>query len=353
MRFFTALLAATLPLLSSGQAQLLPAGEFAARDGRPGPGKHWKLSDAQGQLLATQLTAVAARTPVVIDYEHQTLNAPKNGQAAPAAGWIKGATWRPGEGLFAEVEWTAAARAHIDAGEYRFISPVITYDAAGRVTGVALAALTNFPAILGMDAVVAALNTQLNHQEPDMDLLAALIASLGLAAGTTQDVALAALTTRLAELNTLKARPALPAALVTELGLQAGADEAAALTALATLKTGAGKVDPTTLTLITTLQGQVAALTAQMAEGGLTGLVDGAIQAQKFAPAMRESLLALGRKDMAALTAIVGTAPVIPGLAGQSGGREFENTAALTADAAKLQSAFGLTADRWAKAGKA
>lgn len=349
MRLFTALLAATLPLLANGQAQLLPAGEFAARDGRPGPGKTWKVSDDQGRRIAAALNATAQKTPVVIDYEHQTLHAPKNGQAAPAAGWIKSASWRDGEGLFAEVEWTAAAKAAIDKREYLYISPVITFDAGGTVTGVALAALTNFPALLGMDAVVAQLNGQFNPhhpQEPQMDLLAQLIAALGLAAGTSEKDALAAVAA-------LKARPAVPVALTGALGLAAGADEQAALSAVAELK----KTDPGTLALITTLQGQVAALTTQLNEGTLVTEVDGAIAAHKFVPAMREQLLALGRKDRAALTAMITAAPAIPGLGGQTGsdtGRDAGGgTAALTGTQRLIAKQLGLSEDEYAKQLKA
>lgn len=351
MRFFTALLTASLPLLKSGQAQLLPAGEFAARDGRPGPGKKWKLTDASGAVIAAALTAIAAQTPVVIDYEHQTLNAATNGQPAPAAGWIHGATWMPGVGLVARVQWTPKAQAAIDAGEYLYISPVISFDDAGNVTGVALAALTNFPAILGMDAVVAALNTQLDQQEPNMDLLTALLAAIGLTAGTTQEAALTAVAALKAENDTLKARPLLPAALTTALGVDAKADETAALTAVTTLKTASGKVDPATLALITTLQGQVAALTAKSNDGELTTLVDTAIADQKFAPAMRDTLLDLGRKDMTALKSIVEKAPKIPGLNGQTTGDHGEGgTAALTADAEKMRLAAGLSPEQWAAA---
>lgn len=347
MRFFTALLAATLPLAANGQAQLLPHGTFSGR----GHGKAWHIDDARGRQVAAQLTAVAAQTPVVIDYEHQTLHAPTNGKPAPAAGWIKSASWRDGEGLFAEVEWTAAAKAAIDAGEYRFISPVITFDDAGNVTSVGLAALTNHPAILGMDAAVAALSAQLStqlQQEQSMDLLAALIASLGLAAGADAAAALSAVNALKTERDTLKTKPALPAALVAELGIAAGADETAALTAIKGLKTA----DTGTLALVTQLQGQVAALTTQLNDGALTALVDGAIAASKFAPAHRDWLLAQGRKDFAALKAVVDGAPVIPGLAGQSGNLERENTAALTAIADEVRRNSGLTAEQWAAANK-
>jgi len=86
MRFTAALLAAALPLAANGWAHILPAGQFAARDGRPGPGKHWSLTDAQGAALATQLNAVAQRTPISIDYEHQTILRPPTASPHPPPG---------------------------------------------------------------------------------------------------------------------------------------------------------------------------------------------------------------------------------------------------------------------------
>ena len=139
MRLITAtLLVTALALPASqkaglGRAQVLPAGEFAARDGRPGPGKCWTLTDAAGTQLAAELSVIAAQTPIAIDYEHQTLLAATNGQPAPAAGWMLGFDWLAGEGLFAEVRWTPRALALIAADEYRYISPVILYDAQGCV----------------------------------------------------------------------------------------------------------------------------------------------------------------------------------------------------------------------------
>ena len=186
---FAALLATALPLLANGQAQLLPAGEFAARDGRPGPGKTWKLDDAAGTALAATLNAIAQRTPISIDYEHQTMLARSNGQPAPAAGWITAVDWRAGEGLFAQVNWTERARGHINANEYRYISPVIVYDAAGHVVGLHNAALVSVPAIVGMEPVVAALAALIEHppatKDPVMDRKL-LAAALGLAVTSGQ-----------------------------------------------------------------------------------------------------------------------------------------------------------------------
>lgn len=346
MRLLTALLAATLPLLASGQAQLLPAGEFAARDGRPGPGRTWKVSDVQGQALADALNAITAKTPVVIDYEHQTLSAPTNGQPAPAAGWIKRATWRPGEGLFADVEWTAAARARIEAGEYRFISPVITFDKHGVITGVALAALTNYPALLGMDAVVAQLNTLFNQpdlQETDMALLAALLTAIGLQATTTEADALAAVSALKATADATRTHLAV---LRAELGIPDAADHTAALTAVKTLKTA--QLSEGTVALVTDLQGKVATLTAQLQGDQVVKAVDGAIAAGKLATASRQTFMDLGQRDFASLSTMLAAMPVIPGLSGQSAAAGTaaaaagENTSALTAQQTKIAAALGI-----------
>lgn len=330
MRLLSALLAASLPLAANGWAQLLPAGEFAARDGRPGNGLTWRVSDAQGQALAARLNATAAKTPVVIDYEHHTMSATEGGHKAPAAGWIKSAEWRAGQGLFAQVEWTAAAKAHIDAGEYRYISPVLAYDAkTGQVQDVPLAALVNYPALLGMDAVLAQLATQFSNQEPDMEL-AALIAAIGLAATATEtDIlsAVAALKTENTALKTeqaaLQAKPVVPALLAGALGVQPNADEPTAVAALTALKGGADS-DKSRLAA---LSGEVQVLRTQMLTRDLAELLDGAIAAHKITPAQRASLADIGQRDFAWLKSHITALQAIPGLEGQSGNQERQEPA--------------------------
>lgn len=313
---------------ANGVAQLLPAGEFSARDGRPGPGKTWKLDDAQGQALAERLAAVAAKTPIAIDYEHQSILAATNGQPAPTAGYMIDFEWRAGVGLFATVQWTERALAFIAAGEYRYISPVILFDkTTGQITGLHNAALVSTPALLGMDAVQAALAVALpaslyatlnnplttTTKESDMDL-ASLVALLGLAAGASA----ADVTTAIQALITQAARPAVPAALAAQLGLQANADEAAALSALAKrLSTP----DQATLQQMTALQAQVAELRSAAADRVVSELVDGAIAAHKLTPAQRDWAVNLGKADLAQLNAFINTAPAIPGLNGQTHGR--------------------------------
>lgn len=152
--------ACTFELQAVGDAiQLFPAGAFKARDGRPADVEagHW-FTDAQ--IAARLLAKAAARaTDLVIDYEHQTLNSEKNGQPAPAAGWIKGAAleWREGLGLFATApEWTERGAAFIKAREYRYLSPVFVYDTrTGAVLELLHVALTNNPALDGLASLPA------------------------------------------------------------------------------------------------------------------------------------------------------------------------------------------------------
>lgn len=136
--------------------QITPDGIFRARDGRPAHLQGWKIDGAIAQRLIGKLRA--RQTPIVVDYEHQTVNAERNGRPAPAAGWIDPATveYRPGRGLFAEIAWTPHAKKMIETGEYKFLSPVLPYDTStGEVLDLLHVALTNFPAVDGMEAVAA------------------------------------------------------------------------------------------------------------------------------------------------------------------------------------------------------
>lgn len=354
MRSHTAVLATSFALSTSpeglGVAQLLPAGKFAARDGRPGPGRTWTVTDAQGQLLAASLSAVAGQTPIVIDYEHHTLTAQAGGHKAVASGWIKSAEWRPGAGMFAKVDWTAAARAHIDAREYQYISPVITYDDAGTVTGVALAALVNYPALLGMDAAMAsalsALSAQLSSsptptdQESTVTLLSALIAGLGLAATTTEAEAIVAVAALKAQ---VAAPPQVPTALATALNLQAGADTVAACGAVTALQA----LDTSAKATIAALHGEILQLKNQASGDQVAAAVDMAISEGRLTPAAKDNALAVGRSNFAALQGMLNATPKGTYTSSQTEGKDpgAGKSAALSAVQSEVFAAFGISAD--------
>ncbi len=133
--------------------QLLPAGAFRSLDGRPKEVAHWRIDAADAAPLVA--AAAARSTPYVFDYEHQSLSAASEGHKAPAAGWFQALEWIDGAGLFAtDVQWTDTARRLIEDDEYRYVSPVFTWDrASGRITGLINAALTNNPGLDGMRMV--------------------------------------------------------------------------------------------------------------------------------------------------------------------------------------------------------
>lgn len=150
--------AATLP--EGCNIQIFPDGVFASGDGRPasltgGKLATWRMDAGIAAALIAQVEG--HKTPRVIDYEHQTLVARDKGIAAPASGWLAGLTYVDGEGLFGRADWTDRAKEYIEAGEYRYISPVFAFDpATGAVTRLACLALTNHPGLDGMASVAAA-----------------------------------------------------------------------------------------------------------------------------------------------------------------------------------------------------
>jgi len=138
---------------NSNRVQLLPANDFRAKDGRPAGIDSWKINGAIAQNLINEIHR--QQDDVLIDYEHQTLETAKNGKPSPAAGWFKHLQWVEGKGLFAlGVEWTENAKNYIKNKEYRYISPVFTYNnQSGEITSLKMAALVNYPAVDGMVSV--------------------------------------------------------------------------------------------------------------------------------------------------------------------------------------------------------
>ena len=181
--------------------QLTPAQDFTPSDGRAMDVPAWRINAATAQRV---IAAFNAAQPPVIDYEHQTLHKEANGQPAPAAGWMHGLRWIEGRGLFAEAELTERARALVQSGEYRYFSPVFEYaQGSGEVTRILMGALTNHPAIAGMEAVnlMAAASarftttpTTSTKESDDMnELLKKLLAALGLPEDASEEQALSAI----------------------------------------------------------------------------------------------------------------------------------------------------------------
>jgi phage I-like protein len=310
-----ALLAAALAMQASVDVHVLPAGEFTGMDGRPGNSLTWKLSDAAGQQLADTLNARHAKVQFQFDYEHQLMNAETNGQPAPASGWVNAFEWRKGEGLFAlDVQWNARALAMIESNEYKYISPVLVYDKkTGEVVDLVNASLVGRPN-LELNPVaqerVAAMN--LHHDTPftnpkeisPMTVATAILLALGLQADATEAQALSAITG-------LQAKSANVLAINAALGVDNAADQAATVMAIAALKSQAVTGGDSTLTMIKSLQGELAVLKAAANSQAVDGLVQAALKDGKLVPAQVVWAKQLGQTDVAHLSAFLKDAPCI------------------------------------------
>lgn len=325
--------------LADGAQLLIPDGEFRSSDGsgRPLEVKAWRLTAAlAARIIATRK---ARGVDLVIDYEHGTVLKAKQGDKAPAAGWVTADVmeYRPGVGLVATApQWTPAARAHLDAREYRYGSPVIFYDPkTGDVTGLHSFALTNDPGLSGVQTALSAsdLSSQENHEVNP--LLAALIASLGLPAGTTDDAVITAVT-----------------------ALKAKADQSE--TEIATLRAAApdpAKFVP--MALYSEAQASLAAanksladLTAKAREAEVDALI--ASVPDKITPAGAAHFRTVGLQSIETLRAVIDALPSNAALGGgtQTNGKPPEGAsgaAALTAVDKEVCKAMGISEEAYLK----
>lgn len=309
------------------EVRLLPAGRFRATDGSGRPkdvdSGWWLLDDEAAARLVAR--ANARTSDYVIDYEHQTMLSGKNGQPAPAAGWFKKLEWRPGDGLYAvDVRWTERAAALIAAGEYRYLSPMFLYDAAGRVLALAPAALVNNPGLDGLtDLSRAAMSAYFPEEVPQMK---ELLKALGLPETATEAEALAALAAQ---------KSAHQGELVA---LKAAAPDPAKYAEVATLVAVQGE--------LSAARTELATLRAASHAAEVDQVIDAAQAAGKLTPATVGWAKSLGKTDLAALKGYIEAAAVVvkPGET-QSGGRKPDGaagTAALSAEQAAICKQLGI-----------
>lgn len=340
----TAFAACVFEIQAEGAAiQLFPAGAFKARDGRPQDvaAGHWYLD---AQVAARLIARLAERaTDLVIDYEHQTLNSADNGREAPAAGWFAGAAleWRDGQGLFATgVDWTERAAGYIAAREYRYLSPVFTYDKrTGEVLDLLHVGLTNYPALDGMADLpaLAAARFQLadpadpSAQEKPRVNKEELIALLGLSSDASDEDIQTALT-----------------------ALKASADKTQELQqALAAAK--AQPADPekfVPVAVVESLKQDIAALKANQVAGEVEQLVQTGLEEGRLLPAQESWARELGKTNLAALKGYLDKTPAIAALKGQqtAGRQPQDNPAGLTDDELQAAALVGMTPEAFAKA---
>ena len=285
--------------------QLMPLGKVELRDGR-GP---FTVGDPQALIDATR--SHAGKTHIVVDYDHQHFFGVKPGVAAraPAAGWIDPASLRvEDDGIWGDVEWTAAAAEKLRAREYRYVSPLFAFDEkSGAVLAILNASLTNVPAI---EALAAAASADLTPdpnatQETEQMLLAKIAAALGLADSATEEEVMQ----KLAALNQGAAGMASASAAVAAAAAQLGLPETATVAEVAAAAVAA-KPDPAKfvpISVMTDLQTRLAVLEGDK----VCAVVAAAMEAGKVSPAQKDWAISYASKDLASFEAYLKTAPVI------------------------------------------
>lgn len=358
-----AVLDAALGPSDDGWLQLLPVGPFKARDGRPldVPGGHWQLDKSIATTLINRAKALGQ--DILIDYDHQTLHIEKTGKEAPAAGWFNGdeIEWREGQGLFIKPRWTDRAAAMVAAKEYRFLSAVFPYDAQGRPLELRMAAITNDPGVVGMQALAAlsALPPKTNQsgqlatvtkEIPMNEAMLALLAKLGIQVEEGSELTVEQGQAALSALDTLQSAA----------GKTASAEAALAALKAQPVQQG-GQVDLAQFVPVATynaLVAQVASLSAKVETTDAATLIKEARTQGKVVAAEEEYLTAYAaQKGVAALKALLDPRPAIAALSASQTTQvtlpEKKGDAALSADDKYAADQLGISYEEFAKAKQA
>lgn len=151
------------------------------------------LLDDEG-ARAVMSKAASYKNDYCIDYNHAALGSffeAPSAEQGKAAGWFKPAM--RDDGLWAtEVSWTGSGSEYLKKREYRYFSPTLQLDEEGRVCELVNVALTNIPAMKGMQPLVASRAGEIPVHTEERPMKTLLIA-LGLADTATEAEAVAAL----------------------------------------------------------------------------------------------------------------------------------------------------------------
>ena len=309
-----------------GRIQLLPAGAFAATDGRPAclaSYASWVCDDLAYQLIIS--AASNRQRQYCLDYDHATFM----GGNTRAAGWWTGFEFVPvgeGAGLWATgLTFTPAAAQAVQDGEYRYISAVFRATDDGRISEIVNAALTNNPALDGMAAVALAAQhgnqvpVSLNHHQPQGPSMKSLLVALGLQDTAAEHTALTAVTTLQGQ--------------VAALGKQLQDAQACAF--------DAAKHVP--IAEYTRVTGELTALSASVSTDKLAALTESLITQGKLTAGQKPWALSL---SYAALEQFAASAVANPALAGgkqgDGAGKAAGDAVALSADELSLCAAAGM-----------
>jgi len=292
--------------------QLLPAGPvIKGRDGR-----HWLLDDPQALVEMFKTNGV----DLPVDVEHATELKGPAGEPAPAVGWIKEIEVRDAA-IWGRVEWNNDGGWMVGERQYRYLSPVFTYDRDTlQIQRLKSAALTNQP-----NMALQALNREGQHQHEEDVPMKKIYAALGLADNATEQDALNAIGEMKGNLATAANRADNPS-----------------------LEKFVPRADyDTALNRATTAEGKLKAHQAEQLETAITAEIDAALKAGKITPGTKDYYVAQCRQSggLDSFKKFVEAAPVI-GDPSTLGDKKPENSGtALNAEETKIAAMFGNTAE--------
>lgn len=325
--------------------RIVPLGRVELRDSR----KPFDVTPADLKTIIEKFQA--DNIHLVVDYQHQSLG---DGEA-PAAGWIQDLEARA-DGLYSRVKWTAKALKQIQAGEFRYYSPVIKLT---RPMALMHAALTNTPALKGaalspllaakyggeVEAEISILmeNSQTatsapQQQEEATAMLNQLIAKFGLNPKATEAEVLALVESREKEAVALKAQAAALPEIALGLGLKAEAPVAEIKGVILALKQGADQWPA--------LQAEVAALKVANIQGKAEAAVNEALKAGKIQPFQRDWAVKYASEDPTGFAAFVLTAmKMVPMGDGFKAIKDGEQDTTLAPEDLGVCASLGITAE--------
>ncbi len=295
---------------------------------------------------------------LVVDYHHASALAPRQGGRAPAAGWITAMQLRAdGTELWGRILWTTEAAAAVARRQYRFLSPLLRFNAPDRVTGEPVpmtlhsVALTNTPFLTELESLNAAdgrdrspatdggAQAVVPEGGESMSLLDSLAEALGkepkqvasefgLASVEDECVAraLAGLVQGAARAHGLEAQPAgqaapaapVSVAIANELGVPPDADETEVKAALIRLRAPSACLDALRARLGLEpdapelgILNAVEALQQSQRDAEAGALVDEAVAAGKVPPAHRDFYLREALNDLEATRHVLNAMPVL------------------------------------------
>lgn len=284
---------------------------------------------------------------VVFDYEHQTLT----GNEAPASGWIKELADRGDDGIWGRVEWTDHARQLLANREYRYHSPVVLVRKDdGRAVYLHSAALTNTPAINGLEPLVASLRQITLKGDPNMDWLEYLKSVLQLPADAEWNQVIQTVQNLSTQTNTAVSANK---AVLQLLDLPDTATPDQVSGKIMSLKNPGGMVP---ITEHLKVQGERDAAVKSLAERDAGDLVEKALSVGKIAPAQKEWATTYALKDPGGFKSFIELSPpVVPVGEDISGTTPANKTPGGKLDETQVSvnNMLGITAEEFTKHGGA